>query len=68
MTDAEMLVEVQSAISAIMTGAQSYTHQGRSLTRANLADLQAREIRLMQRISKTTRGGIKMSGVSPVDI
>ena len=38
-TPEEQLAEVQSAITALMTGAQSYTLDGRSVTRANLKDL-----------------------------
>ncbi len=38
-TAAEMLVLVNAAITAILTGAQSYTIAGRSLTRADLAEL-----------------------------
>jgi hypothetical protein len=38
-TAAEILVLVNAAITAILTGAQSYTIAGRSLTRADLAEL-----------------------------
>ncbi len=44
----EQLEEVQSAISAVMTG-QKYDISGRSLTRADLDSLQKREAYLIDR-------------------
>ncbi|MBN1105803.1 MAG: hypothetical protein JXL84_20505 [Deltaproteobacteria bacterium] len=47
-TTLEQLEEVQSAISAVMTS-QEYTRGNRSLVRAKLADLEAREKSLLER-------------------
>ena len=55
-TNAEMLDEVQAAISAVLRN-QSYTIDGRSLTRANLRDLQEREEILLRRVSRDANGG-----------
>jgi hypothetical protein len=48
-TTEEQLEEVQGAISAVLTGNQSYTLDGRSVSRANLEALQAREAELLRR-------------------
>ena len=60
-TYAEQLAEVQAAISAVMTGGQSYTigtgsGGQRSKTRANLAELQARERYLKPLADAEARG------------
>lgn len=52
-TTLEQLEEVQSAISAVMSG-QSYTVGGRSVTKANLAQLSERENLLLTRYHKET--------------
>lgn len=51
-TYTEQLEAVQAAIEAIETGAQSYSISGRSLTRANLADLYARERHLRTMVAR----------------
>ena len=48
MTVRDQLIEVQSAISAVMTG-QKYEIAGRSLSRADLDALQKREAWLLKR-------------------
>lgn len=48
-TVTEQLEEVQGAITAVLTGNQSYTLDGRAVSRANLNDLQAREEYLLKR-------------------
>ena len=70
MTVREQLIEVQSAISAVMTG-QKYDIAGRSLTRADLDALQKREEWLLKKAnaggldiipgSKTTKGAYGVS-------
>lgn len=55
-----MLAQCESAIQTIMTGAQSYTIAGQSLTRASLADLQKWRLSLIASLS----GGRRMSQVS----
>lgn len=53
-TAQEQLDEVQTAISACLT-AQMITVRGRSLQRATLRDLDARETRLLKRIANNSR-------------
>jgi len=65
-TYTEQLEEVQAAITAIMTGAQTYTINGRTLTRANLSDLDSMEQRLRRLASREAAGGISVRGVTPV--
>ena len=48
-TTQQQLEEVQAAITALLTGAQSYTIDGRTITKANLKDLHAREEVLLSR-------------------
>ncbi|HCI48173.1 MAG TPA: hypothetical protein DFI00_12840 [Rhodospirillaceae bacterium] len=55
-TTAEQLAEVQKAISAVMRN-QSFSIDGKTVTRANLADLEQREIRLEAKLRKEARGG-----------
>lgn len=54
-TTLEQIEEVQSAISAIMSG-QAYSIAGRSLTRANLDELSKRETMLLDRYRRETGG------------
>ncbi len=55
---AQQLEEVQAAIEAIESGAQSLTVEGiRSLTRADLATLYKREERLQGLALREARGG-----------
>lgn len=51
------LERVQLAIAAIESGAQSYSIAGRSLSRADLETLYAREARLLALIGRVARGG-----------
>ncbi len=55
-TTLEQLEEVQEAISAVMLG-QEYSMSNRRLTRANLADLEAREEKLLARYRAETGTG-----------
>ncbi len=50
-TTTEQLEELQNAISAVMA-MQSYTLDGRTVTYANLANLEAREERLERKLAK----------------
>ena len=52
------LVEVRAAISAILAGAQSYTINGRSLTRASITALYAERSRLELAVSRATTGSV----------
>lgn len=69
-TYAEELIEVQTAISAIITGGQDYSIQGqtggRALSRANLGELQEREKWLRAQAAKEARGAIRVRGATPV--
>lgn len=66
-TYSEQLEEVQDAISSIMTGAQSYSTEGRSLTRGDLKTLMQEEKRLRIMVKRETAGGISVYGGTPVD-
>lgn len=56
-TTQEQLDEVQAAISKIVSGAQSYTYENNTVTRADLAKLEAREKTLLTRLAREQRGG-----------
>ena len=57
-TLAEQLANVQAAIEAIETGAQSTGSDGESVTRPDLRTLYAREERLLNKIDRADRGRI----------
>lgn len=60
-TTLEQLEEVQTAISAVMSG-QSYSIAGRALTRADLKALTDRETTLLNRYkSETGTGGMAIN-------
>lgn len=64
-TLAEQLASVQTAIAAIEGGAQSYSigtggAGARSLTRADLKTLYARETDLKRQIARAARGGMRV--------
>ena len=50
------LEEVQTAITAVLAGAQSYTLHGRTVAKANLADLERRETTFLARYNRETNG------------
>lgn len=52
----EQLDEVQAAISAVMTN-QEVSFDGKTIKRADLAQLEAREKTLLRRIAAERRGG-----------
>ena len=60
-TYTQQLEEVQAAITAILTGAQSYNHDGRTLTRADLSTLEEREKRLRPLAERESKSSGKMS-------
>lgn len=55
-TTLEQLEEVQTAITAVMVG-QAYSIAGRSLSRANLSDLESREEKLLARYKQEQGSG-----------
>ena len=64
----EQLEEVQAAISAILTGAQQYSMEGRLITRASLNTLFMQEKRLRMMVKRDqSGGGISVYGATPVD-
>ena len=62
------LAAYKAAETAILTGAQSYTISGRSLTRGNLRDIQAKIAEIEARVDRKTRSdaGESMNVSSPV--
>ena len=66
-TYTEQLEEVQTAISDILTGAQAYSNRGQSAERANLKTLYEAESRLRKMADREANGGIRVTGVTPVD-
>lgn len=66
MTNQEMLDQVQTAISDILTKGQSFAINNRRLDRANLEDLQKREEVLLARVGRESRGGIRVRRVTPI--
>lgn len=62
----EQLIEVQQAISDILTGVQEASYNGQRVKKAELAVLQQREEYLQQKIATKKRGGIKVRGATPV--
>ena len=55
-TLAQQLDEVQTAITAVLAGSQSYQIDGQSVTRADLKDLYNREDQLERRIARAAAG------------
>jgi len=53
-TTLEQLEEVQAEITAVLTGAQSYTLDGRTVMRARLKELETREEKLLARYKEET--------------
>lgn len=61
----EELLEVQAAISAIITGGQGYSIGGRSLSRASLGELYAREKYLRAMATRESLGGVEIRYAVP---
>lgn len=59
------LESVQAAIAAIEGGSQSYSIQGRTLTRGDLQALYSREEDLRRKVDRETRGGIRVRYATP---
>lgn len=68
-TYTEQLEEVQTAISAILTGTQSYSIGGRSMTKGDLATLYTMQERLMPLALRESSGrtGPRFRGATPVN-
>ena len=62
----EQLVEVQQAITDVITGAQEAYYNGQRVKKAELAILQERERWLLAKVNRKKRGGIRVRGGTPV--
>lgn len=56
MTDAELLVEIDAAILAILQGGQEYSIHGRSYRRADLKELRAWRKEVAGAVARAARG------------
>lgn len=61
----QQLIEVQCAISDILTGAQEASYNGQRVRKADLNMLQQREEWLQKKIVSQKRGGIRVRGGVP---
>lgn len=61
----EQLEEVQAAITAVLTRGQSHDTNGRSFSRADLAELRRMENDLRRKVARQKRGGIRILRVRP---
>lgn len=66
LTYTEQLEQVDTAITTILTGAQSYSVGGRSKTNADLNTLMSERKRLQILVQRETDGGMRVRGVTPV--
>lgn len=62
MTNSELLAEVRTAISAILTGGQSYKIGSRTLTRANLTELKNLKSELEAAVAAENDSGSLLDG------
>jgi hypothetical protein len=63
----QQLIEVQQAISDIITGAQEAWYNGQKVRKADLAVLEARENTLLRRVRRKSNGGIRVRNIVPQD-
>lgn len=63
MTTQELLDELQTAKTKILTGGQAYTADGLQMTRANLADITKEIERLERKLAQETRAGFASGGI-----
>lgn len=61
----EQLIEVQQAISDILSGAQEASYNGQKVRKADLIALQQREEYLQNKVAQKRRGGICVRGATP---
>lgn len=61
----EQLIEVQKAITDILTGAQEASYNGQRVRKADLDMLQKREEYLQSKILSKKRGGIRVRNAVP---
>jgi hypothetical protein len=61
----QQLTEVQQAISDILINAQEAWYNGQKVRKADLDILEQREKRLLIKIKRKNRGGIRVRGAKP---
>jgi hypothetical protein len=61
-----LLAEYETAISKVLTG-QAYSIAGRSVTRANLAELERGRDKYKREVARETTGGMPATGMTPMD-
>lgn len=66
-TASDFLALYEKGIKAILNGAQSYTIGGRSLTRANLSELEAGRDKYTRIVFQESRGGMPVRGITTID-
>ncbi|MHA1540037.1 MAG: hypothetical protein ACTSXQ_06150 [Alphaproteobacteria bacterium] len=62
----EQLIEIQKAISDILTGAQEAYYNKQRVRKADLAVLYKQESRLMAKVQRQKTGGIRVRGGTPI--
>lgn len=65
-TASTLLTEYETAISAVLRG-QSYSIAGRSVTRANLAELERGRDKYKREVARENSGGMPVTGMTPMD-
>ncbi len=61
-----LLAEYEAAISKVLSG-QAYSIAGRSVTRANLAELESGRDKYKREVARETSGGMPVTGITPMD-
>jgi hypothetical protein len=61
----EQLIEVQTAIADVLSGAQEASYNGQRVRKADLEMLQKREEYLRRKVETKQRGGIRVRGAVP---
>ena len=61
-----LLAEYETAISKVLRG-QAYSIAGRSVTRANLAELEKGRDKYKLEVARETSGGISIRGITPLE-
>ena len=56
MTDAELLVQIDTAITTVLTSGQEYSIHGRAYRRADLKELRAWRKEVVAAVARATRG------------
>ena len=61
-----LLTEYEAAISKVLTG-QAYSIAGRSVTRANLAELERGRDKYKREVAREASGGMPVTGMTAMD-